>query len=748
MFVRTALVLASAPVRHAAVASIVVGLGLVRPAAATPYETFVDVDDQADLEDLLAAGDLTQDTFDELLDLLQTGVDLNTADRSTLYALPNLTYQDVDAIIAFREKQNGVIRDPAALVTAGVLSEDKLLGISAFLVITAPEDKLQLRGWLRAMTRWSPRDSGVPPLALRGRFTLERNWQAGFAAVLTRQEIGAPVYDPNRDALLADGPGYRGHVPKLYLKYEDDEGTLIAGTYRVGFGQRLVFDNSSHYTPNGLYPDDELFYSQDLIAACKESQGELAASPCTGAAGGVYVTPDWRWRAGLFGVGAGMKHLSLGVGWLQGYVWASAAPRSIYQYELVDRGKCADPHLDDDLDCAAPNVYVRQDDVLAPSPRWSFQTLPEVFQERLAGVNVSYFSDRRNSLGITAYGAENAQLVDGVDLDTQEWSRTPTGRRYGAVGGNFSVGKQAIDVFGEIAYSLDRMPAPDGIDVQGPQQGGGGPAAILRTTWTQKHEELEGSLRYYSIDYANPYARPISQPDEFDGQRARDEMGARLRYYKTDRQYGLRALLDVWAPPSSLRSDSPLGRIQPELDTYVRGDVKTSDQLRLGLWLRFQDKDLLAGGHDQCFSVSTEEDENGEPIPCSGRQLTTIARARLLPDRDTSVEVLLEHQLADDNTHSDSSFRQDVAAWVIAHYRPHPRLRLRGRVRWLDEAIDDNAYLEQSVAATIEGALTLRERDLLRLRVDSTFFLDDRTSTADRDPNPELQVWLSYEARL
>src|SRR4029079_8265730 len=130
----------------------------------------------------------------------------------------------------------------------------------------------------------------------------------------------------------------------------------------------------------------------------------------SGAAGGVYVTPDWRWRDGLFGIGAGMKKLELGVGWLQGYVWASATQKNIYQYELVDRTKCADPHADEDPDCAAPNVFVRQDNLLSPSPRWSFETLPDVFQERLAGGNVTYFSDRRNSLGVTAYGADDVNL--------------------------------------------------------------------------------------------------------------------------------------------------------------------------------------------------------------------------------------------------------------------------------------------------------------------------------------------------
>jgi hypothetical protein len=32
--------------------------------------------------------------------------------------------------------------------------------------------------------------------------------------------------------------------------------------------------------------------------------------------------------------------------------------------------------------------------------------------------------------------------------------------------------------------------------------------------------------------------------------------------------------------------------------------------------------------------------------------------------------------------------------------------------------------------------------------VDAKHWLDDRASTADRVPNPELQLWLSYEARL
>jgi hypothetical protein len=97
---------------------------------------------------------------------------------------------------------------------------------------------------------------------------------------------------------------------------------------------------------------------------------------------------------------------------------------------------------------------------------------------------------------------------------------------------------------------------------------------------------------------------------------------------------------------------------------------------------------------------------------------------------------------------SASKFRQDIAAWLIALYRPTPGIRLRGRVRYLDEAIDDNTYLERSVSALGEVTARVRDKDNLRVRVDTKFWLDERMSTQQRVPNPELSLWLFYEARL
>ena len=53
----------------------------------------------------------------------------------------------------------------------------------------------------------------------------------------------------------------------------------VLGSFRAGFAQRLVFDNSRHYSPNGLYADDQVFFDPDLSSVCKESGGELLTSP-------------------------------------------------------------------------------------------------------------------------------------------------------------------------------------------------------------------------------------------------------------------------------------------------------------------------------------------------------------------------------------------------------------------------------------------------------------------------------------
>jgi hypothetical protein len=705
-------------------------LSVASPSVATPYESFIDIASEEDLEDLLSSEQISQDTFDTLLDLLSRGVDLNTADREELYGLPNLTYPEVDAILAYRTEQTR-LTNPADLVAAGVLTEDKFVAIAAFLVKRDPSARpLAASGFVRAVTRTSPSDGNLPPTGLHARLQLGRHVTAGLASTITRLRLGAVTYDPNRGALMAEPEATRLHLAKAFVSYQSDKLAAIAGSYRAGFGQRLVFDNSSSYTPNGFFLDQQLTYTTDQTHLCKESSAE-APPVCTDR--DQYVSPDFGWRDGLWGVALSAKHLSLGSGFIQAHAWGSVAPRSLYQYELAN-ADCSDPRDDDAPGCASPTVYRKPDgDLLTPTSRYSFQTLPDVLSETLGGGNLTYFADRRNHFGITGYGASIRSLVKGIALDTQEWSRVPFGGGNGAVGADLALGRKWLDVAAEFAYSFDKI--TDGI---GPSSGGGGPAAVVRATVTGAKKELELSFRYLDTDFVNPHARPVSADDEFEGQRARDEVGGRLRYTGSHGKVALRSALDLWTNPS-------VGAAKT--DVFARADMKAGRRLSWGLSLRFQDKDLGDGGRGQCYEVTFEEDQLGEPVPCRGMRFTSAARVEVAPTRTLTFSAQTQHELLDDPRYLDK-FRQDLSGWLMATYRPTARMSFRSRLRYRSDDISDGEHLEESLWAYLEATFTLRQRDRLRVRSDLFSYLDDRASTGLRAPNPAVWFWLDYEARF
>ena len=75
--------------------------------------------------------------------------------------------------------------------------------------------------------------------------------------------------------------------------------------------------------------------------------------------------------------------------------------------------------------CGAPTVFVQPPgSPLTPTSRYAYETLPNMFEERLVGGNVAFFADRRTSVGVTAYGAE--ALFDGesalVRIDLSEYN--------------------------------------------------------------------------------------------------------------------------------------------------------------------------------------------------------------------------------------------------------------------------------------------------------------------------------------
>ncbi len=535
---------------------------------------------------------------------------------------------------------------------------------------------------------------------MQARIKTLRNLDMGVAGALTRNGLHRVRWDPNRRALSAEPERVRFDVPKLYVEWKDDEWEIVGGTYRIGFGQRLTFDVTDQITPNGFFGDYELRRDNELGLRCRRAPGELPESPCPNDRV-ARVTPDYKWTNRLAGVAVGLKNLSLGQGWLQLYVWGSYQVHRIPQIEIVDAEGCDDPRRDEDPACRAPSVYLRTGDSAEPASAARFATLPAMYAEGLAGANTSYFWNDRAHIGFTGYGSVPRWLVQGAELGFQEFARKPFGGPFGAIGVNAAFGFGPQDFFAEVARSFDAQ-----------LDGGGGYGAIVRSVTTLPTTEVDVSARYYGSSYVNPYARPVSAPDELDGLRARDEAGLRLRATsQLGRHVGLRTVADGWRQLSSGAFNGLL---------FARTDLRIASSWRWALWVEYRN----SGG--QRFLVATQLAY--DPLP----------RLR--------VSGQLQHRWVGDKLGS-RRLQQDIAAILNLTTRPVDILRVRLRVRYDFEDISDNHRLPQALWAYLDAALTVHERDMLRVRYDLRVFLDRRESTLARVPNPEHWLWVEYVFR-
>jgi hypothetical protein len=714
-----------------------------RPALAIEYEVFIDIDDEEDLYELFVTDQISEDTYDALLELRRRGVDLNQATRDQLYTLPNLTYVDVDAILAYRAEV-GVIHAPADLIAAGVLSREKLGAILTFVNAKDKQAKLTAtHGWIRYQTAWSQADNTVPPMALQARVTTLRQLTIGISGFVVRQQTGDPVWDPTREALMAPELAPRIRVPKYFVEWNGEKFGVIAGHYQIGFGQRLTIDTTTRYTPNGFVIDDSMRPNRDLTRRCRESAGELASTPCPEGDDDplYYTTKDFRWRNSFHGLAVGAKHLSMPVGWMQLYGFGSVQSRPVYQYDIIDRNTCDDPRT-----CGSVPLLVlnKDQDRFEPTASHRWATMPNLVNEIVGGGNWSYFYDRRTHVGVTGYGANAVWRVDGANLDFKDTASVPFGGAWGAVGADAAWGRRWSDLGIELARSFDSMRSVLPADSN---YGGGGYAGIVRHTSTFGDHELEVSARYYDKNYANPYAGPISQADEYRGNRARDEAGGRVRYGGHFGKLDLRALADVWVQPSE-RS--------PKMQAYVRGNVQVNEWFRPGLWLEYRNVDLRPNSLVGCYDDGTagEQNDRNEDGTISFRsgclaeqgKIRAVFGFRPLKGK-MSITAQYQHEFIRDVA-VDNRLRQDSIATLLLHAKPLEAFHINARLRYSFEDIQDNTYLEQSLWSYVDVSYVIKRVFLIRLRYDLFQWLDERDSTANRVPNPEHRLRLELEARF
>ncbi|MBX5480249.1 MAG: helix-hairpin-helix domain-containing protein [Myxococcaceae bacterium] len=702
-------------------------------ALAEDYGADIRIDTEDDLYDLHQQGVIDDDQLETLVDLLDTGVDLNTADADELYALPTLTRAQVDAILQYR-KLDGYIEDPKALVEAGAITQEQLAQIAPFLVISERAARIPVSGKVSLRSRYALSDPVSPPLMLKSRLKLPFDLSAGVALTTTRYRLGSVRYDPIGDALMAQPARYGVYLPKLFVQWKSTGRTILAGTFRLGFAERLTLDNARRTQPNGIYGDDIVYNRSDLVTFCRYSGGaceELEE---------LRATPDYAWPDSFRGVAASIQDLSFGTARLDLTGFGSFQSRSIYQYQVFDRSRCEDPHDDSDT-CSAPPVYEAPDGVR----RFNYVTLPDVMNELTGGGNVTIKVDERTRAGLTGYYALPIWNVPGIALDFQDYASWPYGGAFGAIGINGATKVGPINFYAEAARSFDHEPG----------NAGGGYAVEQRTVYSQKKQELELSLRYYDRHFLNPYAHAPSGSDELDGQRVRNELGARIRYLQAfSEDWRVRATLNTWTLPYDGKVQDSAGTLNTEAS--VRADFKGWRFFQAAAWAKLAYKQinpctdeidplLVLSGEDPEIGASGELGSSTDLAGdyCDPKYVRTSARAQLAPFGD-----LVTFAVQPSYKTLLSGARRDASVWFEVAVRPVPGFKIRAKTRYEDFDLSNDENTERTSWTWVDLTWSPGRQLLGRLRYDALVYVDHRESTQTRRPNPEHRLQVLLESKF
>ncbi len=713
-------------------------------AVAAIYEVPMDkVDSEDDIIDLEERGEISTETADILYDMIVEGIDLNSASRDELYDLPGLTYADADAILLYR-KNKGRIEDPTELVGAGSLTDQQLLLITPFIRLERGPVRLPIAGKLRLRSGVSNGDFQTPggPLAppgfLMATLTFPWNLSAGVVLNTTRLAPGSPYYSQTRGALEVAPFQYRAQLPTLYAQWRAGNRRVVLGSYTIGFAERVTLDNTHRKTPSGLSVTSTALINRELAAYCKQSS-DSGADVCDGGQRN-YVLDDWSIRSNFRGLAGSIEDLEFGSGQkLSLYGFLSYQTRDLYQYEMFDRAQCEDPRDDSD-NCKAPRVYVGDD--LARDGRLKFTTLPGLFEELLGGAHVDFKPNERYRIGLTGYGATTFFHGAPLRLEPQEWSRQPFGGPFGAIGLDLRAQFGQFGLFLEAARTFDSV--PQGPDPVNQPAGGGGFGVEQRTLYTPKGHEVELSLRYYDNKFLNPFARPVASPDEYDGQSARNEGGARLKYLgKLPYDFEVRFAADFWTAPYPSRA-GPAGI--PNLYALIRLDYEGYRLLGPAVFFEARNKNLGSSTHGTCASGTIIYVEGNEPFVCSGDSYRSTVRLDIRPlGKRLSAAVLGTFVLKDDIRYKDR-FMQGVGAAFELRSQPTDWLQLKLRSRYLNEDISDNTYLEHSLWTYLQATFIAGRNFRVSLRYDLIAYLQERASFVGRIPSPEHRVYLDLRA--
>ncbi|ABF89207.1 hypothetical protein MXAN_0568 [Myxococcus xanthus DK 1622] len=678
------------------------------PVHAAPYEVEPESVGAQDLLALVEEGAISAETLSALLALRRTGVDLGLASRASLYGLPGLTYSDVDVLLRSRGEGSAA---------GGALTEAASRRLAPFLDVRTPG---RLSGDARLMMAFAASDGLPPPLALQVRAGGLAGLRAGLMTTLARRTLAPPRRDARRRAFVVEAPGTSVTLPKLYVQWTGARASLLAGTYRLGFGQRLTLDTTALPSPDGFLPDDDVRPPAGLERSCL-----VGSAGCEPEERLSDVTPDFRWDEGFRGV-AGTVRGPLGT-WaalsLTGF--GSYQSRALARHAVLDRSLCPSSARGA---CKAPDVWVS-----VAEGRWeklTARTLSGMFRELAGGGNATLAMSSRSHVGLTGWMARPMWGQEGAKLDFQPNARYPAGGAFGAFGLDAAWGRGALDVFLEGTRSFDAAPG-----------GGGDFGAVQRTVLSGGARELELSLRYYGRGFANPYSGAPSGPDALEGLRVRNELGARLRYlHREEGAWRLRGQVDAWTLPADGAVSGSAGTLHARAS--VRGDLRVRPWLQPSLQVELRDNGV--GGMGACADDSLSAQDVADL--CASARYGVTARVR--SDVAKGLTVSLQYGHARVQAPETKGLRYDAQAVLDVRAQPLSSLKLHGRLVWKDQDLSERSRLQQELRTALDVAWRVSSAVSARGRYAWVLDLKDaRVARVPPDP-PRHLFHLELETRF
>ncbi|NUN13167.1 MAG: helix-hairpin-helix domain-containing protein [Myxococcales bacterium] len=683
---------------------------------AEPVNVPILVDTDQDIYDLFANGDIDEEQRDRFLALLDDPLDLNTADREDLYELPSVTYGLADVILAAREIKKG-FRSVEDLKTIPELPHDILRQIRPFVVVIIPEPfQFPVKGQVKTGVIDNFFDGRNPGAYFQTKLTGFDLVDVGWAMTLADQPgrlgyVSEPANTDNLPYFIGAEPSFTiDPLAKLFAATsihlsEKTKLRVIAGSYMIGFGERLTFDWSDRIDPHGWYEDDVLYLNYE--------NGK--------------VTP----RKGLFGGAVTAEHIELSDDiWLDVTVFGSYWQYPLYQYDM----KIFDAEDPEEPFKGTKVYFTTLDSLSGDDGCWSdgrchaYATFPKVYSETLVGGNISVFAGKRNHVGATAYWSQPTFVVGDQRVVFAPSSAFPQRDSIYAVGVDGAIGIDKTDFSAEVAV-LDN----------------GEWGAILRTIIEFYKVDLEIGARYYGEDFDNPKSRAQAARDERFGNIARDEAGGRIKIISRPlKWFDFQLMMDTWYRLSLERfATEAAGRFT----FHMLPDLSAST------WVNVADRDLSVSGREQVYGGerSTEFDadsgfvESGEDA-LAGAVVDDKAKGMKIDwgARVTATAIPLTTLTA----YTRLSF-EDVAAYTTqfeksfvfsfqAIVRPIEGLRLSTRFRledvdWTDDLRGDTIW-------EIYGQAQLRlfKMFLVGARYDYIDYIDDtpRRPSYDADGKP------------